>query len=155
MLELTLSGAYLGKPHEIGAWAYAVQRGGELLRSGRGSDRPQAVTSRLAAEAAALAFALEEVAQGWEGEDLVVRTASAGLEGLLLRRGLGVARDLSGWYSRIRLAAASCASVRLLPVAAGDLAELRERVQELLPRDRLPVPIARASALGIPRGRRP
>jgi hypothetical protein len=155
MLEVILTGDYLGTPHDIGAWTYSIRLGREILRSQRGIDRPQSVTCRLAAEAAALAFALEDVARGWEGEELVVRTASAGLEGLLVRRGTGVARDLRVWYGRIRQAAAACASVRVLPARADELAALQERLKDLLPENRLPPTIARASALGALRENRP
>jgi hypothetical protein len=133
MIELVLTGAYRGKPHEVGAWAYALRRDGEPLGQGNGTDRPQAVTSRLAAEAAGLAQGLEDLTRDWGGEDVVVRTASAGLEGLLCRRGSGLARELRLWYERVRRAAAGCASVRILPATPEDLAALRERVLALLP----------------------
>jgi hypothetical protein len=147
MIELVLTGAYRGKPHEIGAWAYALRRDGEYLAQGNGTDRPEAVTSRLAAEAAALALGLEDLARDWGGEEVVVRTASAGLEGLLTRRGSGVARELCRWYERVRRAAAGCASVRVLPASPQDLAPLRARVEELLPEPPSPASLARACEL--------
>jgi hypothetical protein len=147
MIELVLSGDYRGTPHEVGAWAYALRRGDEHLGGGKGVDRPLAVTSRLAAEAAALALGLECLAREWEGEDVAVRTASAGLEGLLTRRGIGVAPDLSRWYARACRAAAGCASVRILPAAPEDLAALRAHVEGLLPEPSAPVSIARACEL--------
>src|SRR5579863_3565678 len=113
MIELLLAGAYRGTPHDVGAWAYRLLRDGEPLGAGKGSGRPQVVTSRLSAEAAALALALEDVARDGEGEDLVIRTSSAGLEGLLVRRGQGVPPDLARWYARIRGAAGRLASVRI------------------------------------------
>jgi hypothetical protein len=144
MIELALSGAYRGRPHEMGAWAYALRRGAEQLGRGQGVDRPLAVTSRLAAEAAALALGLEDVARDWAGEEVLVRTASAGLEGLLIRRGRGVAQDLTRWYARVCQAAAELASVRILPASAADLDALRAHVEELLPAARNPVTLARA-----------
>jgi hypothetical protein len=147
MIELVLAGAYRGRPLELGAWAYLLRQGARALGQGKGMDRPLAVTSRLAAEAAALALGLEDLARDWAGEDVVVRTASAGLEGLLTRRGSGVAQDLARWYARAREAAASCASVRIVPASAGDLAALRAEVEALLPEARSPVQIARACAL--------
>lgn len=154
MIELALTGTYLGTPHDVGAWAYALRRGEELLGAGKGSDRPQAVTSRLSAEAAALALALEEITREWEGEDIVVRTTSAGLQGLLVRQGVGVPRDLARWYARVREAAGHLASVRILPASREDLAGLLANAQELLPQAQARISLARASALGIPKGRR-
>ena len=112
------------------------------------------ITSRLSAEAAALALALEEISRGWEGEDIVVRTTSAGLQGLLVRRGQGVPRDLARWYARAREAAGRSASVRILPATTEDLASLRENAEELLPRGEARISIARASELGLSKGRR-
>jgi hypothetical protein len=154
MIELALTGTYLGTPHDVGAWAYAIRRGEELLGVGKGSDRPQIVTSRLSAEAAALALALEAINRGWEGEDIVVRTTSAGLQGLLVRQGVGVPRDLARWYARVREAAAHLASVRILPASRADLAALQENAFQLLPRAQAGISLARASALGLPKGRR-
>jgi hypothetical protein len=141
----------VGSPHDIGAWAYAIRRGEELLGGGKGVDRPQSVTSRLAAEAAALALGLEDLAREWEGEDVVVRTASAGLEGLLLRGGRGFPRDVSLWYSRVCQAAAGPTSVRILPATPEDLAALRADIGALLPHPSLHGVIARASELPVMR----
>jgi hypothetical protein len=147
MIEVLLSGDYRGTPHDVGAWAYAIRRGEELLGAGKGSDRPQIITSRLSAEAAALALALEEISRGWEGEDIVVRTTSVGLQGLLVRRGLGVPQNLARWYIRAREAASRSASVRILSAAPEDLASLRANAAELLPRAEARISIARASKL--------
>lgn len=154
MIEVILTGAWRGVPHEVGAWVYALRRGGELLHGGRGTDRPREITSRLSAEAAALAFALEEAAREWAGEDLVIRTASAGLQGLFVRRGLGVARDLARWHSRAREAARVAASVRILPATPLELAALEAEARGLLPGD-VGTPLARASDPAFQRRPRP
>lgn len=146
MIEVFLAGDYLGTPHDIGAWAYLLRRGEDLVGEGKGSDRPKIVTSRLASEAAGLALALEDLIRGWSGEDVAVRTSSAGLEGLLLRHGKGLSRDLERWYARMREAARRCSSVRFIPVSPADLTHLRAAVWELLPAPRRPL-IARASEL--------
>jgi hypothetical protein len=148
MIEVLLSGDYLGTPHDIGAWAYVIRRGEELLGQGKGSDRPKIITSRLTTEAAALALSLEDLAREWNGEDVAVRTSSAGLQGLLIQRGTGVPRDLAGWYARIRDAAARLGCVRILPVDAREIASLKTSVQDLLPRAMPRLIIARASELG-------
>lgn len=133
MIEVTLCGDYLGVPHEVGAWAYLVRCGGELLGEGRGSDRPQIITSRLATEAAALALALEDVTRTCHADDVLIRTISTGLEGLLVRRGAEAPRDVSRWYQRLRAAAALCSSVRVLRARPDELGSLRAIVQDLLP----------------------
>jgi hypothetical protein len=147
MIEVLLSGDYRGTPHDVGAWAYAIRRGEELLGGGKGSDRPQAITSRLSAEAAALALALEEISRDWEGEDIVVRTTSVGLQGLLVRQGLGVPQDLARWYARARAAAGRSASVRILSASPEELASLQANAAELLPRAETRILVARASKL--------
>jgi hypothetical protein len=147
MIEVLLSGDYRGTPHDVGAWAYVIRRGEELLGQGKGSDRPKIITSRLTTEAAALALALEDLVREWNGEDVAVRTSSAGLEGLLIQRGTGVPRDLVRWYARIRDAAARLGSVRILPVDALEIASLRTSVQDLLPRELPRLVTARASEL--------
>jgi hypothetical protein len=149
MIELTLTGTYLGPPHDIGAWAYALRRGEDLLGGGKGSDRPLAVTSRLSAEAAALTLALEDLTRDWAGEEIVVRTRSAGLEGLLVRRGMGVPRELASWYARVREAAGRLASVRILPATLEELASLQANAQGLLPQAQMRIPTARASNHGF------
>lgn len=154
MIELLLAGTYLGIPHEVGAWAYALRRGEELLAARRGCGRPQIITSRLSTEAAALTLALEEIANDWAGEEVVARTTSAGLHGLLLRQGKGVPGELKSWYARAREAAGRCGVVRVLPASAGDVAALRGGAQELLPQPPAGPQIARASALDLSRGRR-
>ena len=146
MIEVLLAGDYLGTPHDIGAWAYLLRRGEDLVGEGKGSDRPKIVTSRLASEAAGLALALEDLVRGWSGEDVVVRTNSAGLEGLLLRRGKGLSCDLERWYARMLEAAGRCSSVRIVPVAVTDLTHLHAAARELLPSPRRPL-IARASEI--------
>lgn len=146
MIEVFLAGDYLGTPHDIGAWAYVLRHGEELVGEGKGSDRPNIITSRLASEAAGLALALEDLLRGWSGEDVVIRTSSAGLEGLLLRRGSGLSRDLERWYTRMRAAAGRCSSVRIVPVSVADLTHLHATARQLLPSPRRPL-IARASEL--------
>ncbi|HLY10371.1 MAG TPA: hypothetical protein VKW04_13790 [Planctomycetota bacterium] len=148
MIEIALVAAYRGAPHEVGAWAYTLRRNGEAPAGRTGSGRPRMITSRLSAEAAALSLALEEIVRDWEGEDIVVRTASAGLEGLFVRRGEGVPRDLSAWYARARQAAQRCASVRILPAQPEELDGLRAGLQGLLPGE-APGRVARASDPGF------
>lgn len=155
MIEVFLAGHYLGTPHDIGAWAYALRRGEEILGEGKGSDRPAVITCRLATEAAGLALALEDLIQNWAGEDVVVRTGSAGLEGLLLRQGKGVSRDLARWYARARAAAGHCSSLRILAVPHGELARLRTTAEKLLPATPSGIKIARASDLSIGKETRP
>lgn len=155
MIELFLAGTYLGTPHDVGAWAYALRRGEELLLEGEGRGRPEAITSRLSSEAAALALALEEVSRGWEGEEIVVRTTSAGLEGLLTRQGIGLPRELARWYARAREAAGRMASVRILTASPEDLASLEANARGLLPQGEPRIRIARASKLGTPKEDRP
>lgn len=153
MIDVILTGTYLGAPHEIGAWAYRYSVGESLLGERQGSGRPQIITSRLSTEAAALALALEEIARGWAGEDVAVRTASAGLQGLVQRRGLGAHRELSQWHSRIREAALRCSSVRILLVSAQDLVTLDASARQLLPRREGRPRLARASEMGLWRNR--
>lgn len=155
MIEVVLCGDYWGPPHEVGAWAYLARSGQDVLREGKGSDRPDAIASRLATEVAALASALEHLALECHGEDILVRTATSGLQGLLLHRGPGVARDVMRWYERLRLAATRCNSVRILPAEGVELRGLRVTIQNLLPPIKRRLPVARAIPPGRPGDRIP
>lgn len=152
MIEVLLSGDYLGTPHDVGAWAYLIRRGDELLGEGKGSDRPKIITSRLSTEAAAMALALEDLTRECNGEEVVVRTNSAGLQGLLVRQGIGAAGDLARWYVRLRTAAERCGSVRILSISSGEIASLEMCARDLLPRGPRIV-IARASEARIAKER--
>lgn len=133
MIEVLLCGDYLGVPHEVGAWAYLVRSGEELIGEGKGSDRPEIIASRLATEVAALTLALEELTRGCNEDEVLVRTTSVGLEGLLIRRGAGAPRDVSRWYQRLRTAAARCSSVRIMAARRDEVGELQEVLRVLLP----------------------
>lgn len=153
MIEVLLCGDYLGVPYEVGAWAYLVRSGEELIGEGKGSDRPEIITSRLATEVAALALALEELTRGCSGDEVLVRTTSAGLEGLLIRRGAGAPRDVSRWYRRLRAAAARCSSVRIMAARRDEVGALQAVLRDLLPavapQDLLPPLRARLGRRGL------
>lgn len=145
MIEVFLFGDYLDSPHEIGAWAYLIRQGDELLAQGKGIERPQVVTSRLATETAALALALEDLVRDWDAQEVTVYSRSAGLAGLLVRRGEGVARDVARWYERVRGAADGCAHVRILRAQPDQISTLQGSVKGLLPATPGRILVARAS----------
>lgn len=150
MIELAVAGAWRGIPVEAGAWAFSLRRGEELLALGSGLGRPPELSSRLSAQAAALARGLEQARSETGGEDVLVRTLSPGLRGLLARLPAELPRDLAAWVSRAREAAERCSTVRL-EIASGGEAER----QEGLARELLRGLGARPGSLPLFTGRRP
>jgi hypothetical protein len=145
MIELILTGAYRGVPHEVGAWAWTLRREGLEIGAGNGVDRPDRVTSRLSAQAAGLALGLQAAARDWAGEEILVRAAGAGLEGLLRRQPPELPAGLNGWVRKARAAAESLAAVRILPAAPEAFLALDVLVRQLLPADNGRLRLARAA----------
>lgn len=138
MFDVWIAGAYVGKPFDVGSWIYSLRRNGELVAEERGKDRPEILMCRLGAETAALAIALEAVVREDRGEDVIVRTYSAGLDGLLRTKGTGARDDVGRWYLKVARLAEQCSSLRLVPSSAVELERLRGLASEILPTPALP-----------------